>query len=527
MSQSYIRIPPDGTGKRIATTIHLDINYEGLSGDIQVGDVVTGSVSGLLGEVIRLVPVDSGSGAVNVLLDHDAAEQVVNGEILTFVGVTPPGTASAVGTGTTLHTSRTQLMGSNNPFYGQHVDIQGAASVRFSEGAPWFDALGGQKVASPSTIGIYEFSSDGGFGLFATELVGAGTEVYTAQTSTVDMTVSSANGDSVIRTSNKCHYHWPGNGTTIVMSMGLNNSGAVGNTRRVGYFDTSDGLFFELKDMVMNVVLRSSVSGTVVDTRVPQSEWSHDRLDGTGLSGIVANWAETWVLWIDLQWFGAGRVRFGVLGPDGSRVVCHEFENSGLESFPYMKSGSLPVRAENFNTGVTGTSCQLRLTCLVVKSDGLLDYTYWRNAAVHDAVSVTGNNIPLISLRCALDYGGRRNPVNAYPEEYTCYNTDGVVRLDFCWPITLTGATWATAIGAMEVDTAATSAIVDADYWLFFSKFIGVGPYSFNLRDFFEANDEGIITAGNHTIGAAWNVVATKISGTPVVSGSLSWKELR
>jgi hypothetical protein len=529
MSQSHIRIPPDGTGKMLAAGCYLDIDYNNLTGDIQLGDVVTGSVSGLLGEVVKVVPVDAVSGAVYVKIYHEAPEAVVNVETLTFVGITPPGTATVIGTGTPLYVSRTQIMGDNNPLYGQHVDVKGAASVRFSEGSPLFDAFGGQKVSDPSTIGVYEFSSDGGFDLFSTVITGSATEEYNPVTSTVDMTCSAASGDSVIRTSNKCHYYWPGNGTTIIMSAALSDTGVVGNTRRIGFFDENDGIYFEMKDTMVYVCLRSSTLGTT--QRVPQADWNVDKLDGTGLSGVNITWNKAIVYFIDLQWLGAGKVRLGIIGPDGSRVVIHEFQNSGKNTYPYMKSGSLPVRAENFNTAATGTITQLRLTCLVVKCDGLIDYTYYRNSALHPSKVITGDNMPLISIRAKTLYGGRRNPVNSYPEEYNCYVSGGTVRLDFYWPTTLVGDTWASTIAnntAMEIDTAATAAIPDADSWLYFSHFADAGAHSFNLRNFFNNNDEGIITNADGTPSYPWIIVASKIDGSPVVnSGSLSWKELR
>jgi hypothetical protein len=93
------------------------------------------------------------------------------------------------------------------------------------------------------------------------------------------------------------------------------------------------------------------------------------------------------------------------------------------------------------------------------------------------------------------------------------------------------GDTWASTIAnntAMEIDTAATAAIPDADSWLYFSHFADAGAHSFNLRNFFNNNDEGIITNADGTPSYPWIIVASKIDGSPVVnSGSLSWKELR
>jgi hypothetical protein len=308
------------------------------------------------------------------------------------------------------------------------------------------------------------------------------------------------------------------------MSAALSDNGVVGNTRRIGFFDENDGIYFEMQDTTAYICLRSSTLGQTF--RVPQTSWNVDKLDGGGLSGITADWSKAAVYFIDLQWLGAGRVRAGVLGADGSRVVCHEFRNSGANPYPYMKSGSLPVRAENFNTSLTGSIPQLRITCIVVKCDGKVDYTYYRQGCLHPTIAVPGDNVPLVSIRAKALYGGRRNPTNSFPEEYSCFVSGGTVRVDFCWPITITGATWALDFEAMEADIAATSATVDDDYGLYASYYLSPGSHKIDLRPFFEANDEGIITNADGTFWA-WNVVASKVEGTPSVQGCLSWKELR
>lgn len=527
MSQSHIRVPPDGTGKRIATSVHLDINYEALSGDIQLGDVVSGSASGLLGEVVKMIPIDSGSGAVYVALYHEVPEQVVNGEILTFMGITPTGTASVVGTGTALHTSRTQLVGANNPFYLQHVDIHGAASTRFAEGSPAFDAFGKLMTSTSTMGGVYEFSSSPMEDSFTVTTASGGAVTYDAGRSLVELSTTTANGSSVTRTTNKDHFYWPGSGITVLQTVACNNIGTVDNTRRWGYFDTENGLFFELRDTELRVVVRSNVSGIVVDTPVPQSDWNVDRLDGTGLSGVTLNVNKLTPFFIDFQWLGAGRVRFGILAPTGERVVCHQVENASHNDYVYMRSPHLPVRHENFNRALTGTVSSLRVTCVVVKNEGVMDYTYYRFSHVHPQVSVTGGMIPLVSAQSKPTYNGNRNVVNTYPEEYTCDVAGGRIRLDFYWPVALTGATFAVDDGTtLDFDHAATAATEDAASWLYFSKFLADGCHTVDLRPFFQDNEEGILANPDGSV-TPFCIVATKVSGTPVVNGALTYKELR
>lgn len=524
MIQSHVRIPPDSTGKRAVTKNYVEISYSNLIGDIQIDDTV-GIGSNKIGSISYIKEESSTTGKVLVNLYPDVLDSVlINGATLTLDGNPPTGTFTVVDF-IPYHISKSILVGNNNPSNALSIDNRGAAFTRFAEGAPLFDAFGGQKVSEPNTIGVYEFSSDGGDGLFSIIKTGSATDEYDQATSCVVLSCGTSATDSVIRSSNKYHYYWPGNGTTILMSAGLSDNGIINNTRRLGFFDEKDGLFFEMKDNIAYVVLRSSVSGVVNEIRVPQTEWNFDKFDGNGISRVTSDWSKATVYWIDLQWLGAGRVRFGILGPDGSRLVAHEFRNSGANAYPYMKRASLPVRAENFNTGLTGNSTQLRMTCLVVKCDGLVDYTYYRQSAHHSS-KIVSNNTPLISLRAAPLYEGYHNPVNIYAEEYNCFVEGGNVRLDFCWPITLTGATYSGDFGAALIDTDATAATIDDDYWLYASYYLAPGPNKIDLRSLFEKNDEGIIMNVDGTF-CPWNVVATSLSGTPSITGTLTWKELR
>lgn len=529
MSQSHIRIPPDGAGKRIITSTIVDIDYTNLTGDIELGDNVTGSSSGLLGKVVHLIPSSASAGAVYVILNHEVADQVVGGETLTFLGNTPTGTATAVGTGTPFHTSKTQLVGANNPFYGQEIDVKGAASVRFAEGSPAFDAFGKMMMSESGLVGVYEFSASPMDDSFTLQTANGGTSTHDPLRSLVDLSTTTANGSSVIRTTNKDHFYWPGNGNTVLQTVACNNTGTTGNTRRWGYFDTENGLFFELYDSELRVVMRSSTSGSVVDTVVAQDQWNHDRLDGTGLSSVLLNVDKITPYFIDFQWLGAGRVRFGILSPSGERVVCHQFENSSQNNYAYMRTANLPIRHENFNRTATGSVSSLRGTCLAVRCEGLTDYTFYRFGHVHPAVTVTGPMIPVLSAQSKPTYNGNRNVVNTYPETYSCDVAGGRVRLDFFWPVTLTAATFAVDDETtLDFDHAATLATEDATSWLYFSQFLDDGCHTIDLTPYFHNNEEGILANPDGSV-TAFSIVATKISGTgsPVINGAFTYKELR
>lgn len=93
------------------------------------------------------------------------------------------------------------------------------------------------------------------------------------------------------------------------------------------------GVFAPSADSAVSVVLRSSTSGTVVDTSVAQASWNIDKMDGTGPSRILLDPTKAQILFIQAQWLGVGRV---IIGFDVGGVLypCHQFMNANATTTP-------------------------------------------------------------------------------------------------------------------------------------------------------------------------------------------------
>ena len=141
--------------------------------------------------------------------------------------------------------------------------------------------------------------------------------------------------------------------------------------QRVGYFSTDNGIFLEQSNDVY-FVKRSKVTGSVVDTKIAQSDWNIDPMDGTGPSGLTLNLAYPQIFWIDIEWLGVGTVRMGFV-VNGQFVHCHSIHHANLSSSPagaYMQTAILPVRYEIENTAATASSSTLKQICSTVISEG-------------------------------------------------------------------------------------------------------------------------------------------------------------
>jgi hypothetical protein len=407
------------------------------------------------------------------------------------------------------------------------IDNRGSASVRFAEGQPALSGFGSLKIAEEVAIGVYESSLDTYASLFTKFVVGGGSFSYDVNESSEILVTDGVNGSSIRMTSNRCHYYLPGTSNVFKMTMACGDSGKTGNLRRWGAFDENDGLFFELHETTLNVVIRSSVSGSVVETKVPRNLWNADRLDGTGLSSYTLDVTKINVWWLDYQWLGAGRVRFGIYAPDGSRVVCHTFQNAGTNSLPYMQTGTLPVSAENTNFGTTGSTSELRTVCCGVYAEGdvLNSYTFWRYSTGLLSKTVATPQTLVAAYRPVATLNGKRNRVQIYPETLNVYTT-APIGITLFQTSDYTGGTWSNAGAGSVLERSTDGTFVYANSESFTTFFCDTGVSTFDLTRFFELNDEGIqVDAAG--VPQIWSLLASPLGANPAdIKVNISYKEL-
>lgn len=430
MAEQHLRFPPDSTGKRVAHTAYTDIDYTGGTIAFNVGDAIT-TPSGLNGTIIKTKGTTS-AGAIYVLLTSSSPEAVVNGEAIQVNTVTR---AFASGTGIALYVQKLANVGANNPQFGQSVDNLGAASVRFSEGSPQFDAFGKMQVSQSHTLGDYVLRYDAMTNQFQDTVVGTGSVVHNQNFSGITISTALGATDSVTRMSHEYHTYQPGVSQLIEMTVAVGDTGKANVVRQWGYGDAQNGVGFRLIGTTLKVANRSFSTGSVVDEEVSQSQWNGDRLDGTrgvnNISGLTLDVSKDNIYWIDLQWLGAGRVRFGVI-IGGVRITCHSDDNANNQPFSYMSTGSLPIHVAQYNTAIPGSTSELKFFCSTVKTEGLFQPLRRLNAyEVPGVIAVTSDTVPVTALilRPLQQFKGLDNRCSLFPQAFEVYNAgpDAVV----------------------------------------------------------------------------------------------------
>jgi hypothetical protein len=410
---------------------------------------------------------------------------------------------------------------------GQKVDVRGQAYVRFAEGSPSMDAFGNLRIGEATALGTYDYAHGDSADLFQDLTVTGGSVTHNPASADTTLAVTSANNASISRTTVRYHHYQPGVSNLIIQTLVHGDVGKVGNRRRWGYFDANDGLFWELDGTTLYCVIRSSVSGSVVDTRVAQSVWNVDQLDGIGDPNNISNMnldiTKANFYFIDYAWLGVGEVRFGVLGPGGERNVCHVFQNPNANIRAYMRSGCMPLRWENTNSGSPVSGSEMRIICSAVYAQSKIEYTYWRFSDISNTTGVTltdATPTPILSMRVR---PGQH--VGVYPEAINALVTGGDISLSIVDDGVLTGGTWVNAGSVAEKNIGAT-AITGGDE--FYAHWVSAGTHHIELAEYYETNDEGYHRLPDDSDSYVFTLVATKLSGTSVnVKASLNYRELR
>ena len=263
------------------------------------------------------------------------------------------------------------------------------------------DSFGRLRVSNPLTLfdSSYRHQDNG---LWATSVANSGTATFNANQGLMDLAVTTTSGSKVYRETLRVFPYQPGK-SLLILSTFVFNEAKTNLRQRSGYFDNNNGFFLELSGTTLSFVRRSYVSGTLVETKIPQTDWNTDKLDGTGLSGVTLDMTKAQILWSDMEWLGVGSVRMGFV-IDGVLITCHTFNHANIISSTYITTATLPLRYEIENTGTTGSSSTLKQICGSVISEGgyqLSGDSHSIGTAIATPITLTtaGTFYPIVSLR--------------------------------------------------------------------------------------------------------------------------------
>lgn len=385
------------------------------------------------GEPVLRTRVDGISLEGNVLVSNVTID---SGNVTVWQGTDPwvvTGNVGVVGNvNVTQGTNPWTVTGNINASINGEVSVAGANP----------DAFGRARVSELFTLGDYKhlYAIDPNF-LDSTG--NGGTVSFVADQAAAVLATSSNTSSYAIHQTKFYHHYQPGKSQLIYSSINFRAPNR-NVTKRTGYFDDRDGIYFEqvgsdtadgstVSDttQTLNWVIRTYVGGSPSEAtynttingtpytykrRVPQSEWNRDPCDGTGPSGFKLDITKTQLCWIDFQWLGVGRVRCGFVH-DGEIVLAHEYEHSNVLPTVYISNPNLPVRCEIRNTGTTPGGAFDQICSTVMSEGGYvesgIDWSIYTTARATPTPGQT--RFPLVAIRLKNSFNGYPNRLSVRP----------------------------------------------------------------------------------------------------------------
>lgn len=404
-------------------------------------------------------------------------------------------------------------------------------SITYSDSTT-LDAFARLRTSIPFTLGDYKHV----YGLninFLDKLANGGTVTFQPDQSSALLATTSNPTSSAIHQTKIYHNYIPGK-SQLIFSTVCFKAAVVNVTKRTGYFDDDNGIFFEqVGDGTLSFNVRTNTSGSPIGTRVIQSSWNVDKCDGTGPSGYDLDITKTQFFFTDFTWLGLGRVRCGFL-VNGQFIIAHEFRTSNTIDVPYMASPNLPVRCEIFNTGATTGGSFNQICSTVISEGGDADAGQdWSTLNTILRTVNAGATLPLIAIRLTNTFQTYPNRILARLQEFSLYSLKEpliykVIKLpDVSF---LTGGSWTPvdARSAVEFNVGATAY---TDGLVFASGYVSsaVGNRGAVNADPSASNARQNYISQNYTStdSEIYIIAVTNLGTTSTTAGaSLQWREI-
>ena len=419
------------------------------------------------------------------------------------------------------------------------------------------DAFGRTRVSEPYTLGDYKhlYAIDPNF---LDKIDFGGNITFTVNKACATLTTNSHPSSNVVHQTKFYHVYLPGKSQLILSSVCFGHA-QRNVTKRTGYFDDQDGIYFEQQggDLDngtgkgnLHFVVRSFVNGYADEAdvgtyqrRVDQNNWNVDKCDGTGKSGFYLDPSKTQLFFTDFQWLGVGRVRCGFVH-NGEFVVAHEYYHSNVLSTVYLSNPNLPVRCEMRNTGTT-TGGSMDQICATVASEGGYVESGIDFAVVQDTARTTstpgGTELPLIAIRLKNTFSSSKNRISVKLNSLSLYaETNSVsfkiLKLPNMSYLTYTGnvANWTSISNSSGVEYC-TNATTYADGDQLFSGFVPAGASQNSLSPVAlggvtnsKKNTivQNIDSSNSEVYCVVVRTISSSVGAAATVAASLQWREI-
>jgi len=357
------------------------------------------------------------------------------------------------------------------------------------------------------------------------ETTGGGTVTFDELEAATVLSVDNTPGSEAVIQTRKIIPYVPSRQNEMIIGVRLGSARAPGIRRRVGLFDEEHGIYFENNgDEYYCVLRRQTLTGTE-ELRVERADWTIDKLDGLGPSGITADPLTQQVFVIEYEWHGSGQVEFSWL-INNNKIPIHQFNTANVLDYPYMDTPFLPLRAECTNMSATDVGSELYVNSFAVSSESeSVNVGAEKNAAtpiIGRTASAANTFYPILSVRLRDD---RLHGVADLTDFQAATLDNTSIFYQIILNPVLTGASWVTAQpeNFVEYDVSATSytngEVIKTGY-------LGAEQQG----QLFRITRDTLNQLGRQNMGATSDIVTVAIATTGAnkqVFASINWLEVR
>jgi hypothetical protein len=403
-------------------------------------------------------------------------------------------------------------------------EVNGVKVPITSSDSSLFDAFGSLRTSSNGNRYDVEFIYDKQSNLVDEVTVSGGTATHNA--SSRDVTLAIANTTT---------------GTEAALYSRIDIPYTAGNSQLIEVTGTLDNA--AIGGGTAYLFIRSSVSGSLQETAIAQSNWHYNPGD--------FDWSKSQIFRMDFQSLKVGRIRFDFIR-NGLAVKVHEIYNDNVRNTGFWQTPTLPQYWRIYNDATytymemgygdtnnaiglryriaKNASATMRAICGTVKSEGSSGIFQMPglNRSIDNGTTpktVSTTLIPLLSIRPSATFNSIANRGLYIPNEYSIVGTNPMRYVILYRPV-LTGASWV-AVDAvnsgMEYDVTASAVtggiVVDSDY------------FSTNRNS--ESRSDGlleraILSLGRTGVADILTIAAIRTSTSDSSTYSaMKWKEIR
>jgi hypothetical protein len=312
------------------------------------------------------------------------------------------------------------------------------------------DAFGRQRVSNPFTLFDSTMRYDKRADQWYEVTAGGATTNFLTNASTLELRTTTASGDSALRRTKQNFAYQAGKSLLILQSF-VGAPLSSGLVQEIGFFNDQNGVMVRANGTTIQFVIRSFVTGSVIENVISQSSWNLDTFSSLDFS-------KAQIFAVDLEWLGVGRVRCGFV-VDGVIKYCHEFKHANNANGVYMQTAILPLSYRIANTTAQASGHTLQQICCSILSEGGYEPDGATYSVSHSLASIPNASGERVTAGIRMASGRTGNVILPTKIDVACSTSDLIV-----WRLrlnpTVSGVTWIAANngrGNVEVTTSATA----------------------------------------------------------------------